>query len=91
MVAVPEMLPGRASLITRIEVVTTAAPPTFENAPQPPQPQVQISPEDTKKWGRILLIFIIIVFVVPTCIGIAGSIIGTLVAVLAPLVALFFS
>ena len=91
-VAVPELLrPAAPPPVTRVEVVMPAAPPTFETPFQPPPQQVQIPPEEAKKWGRILLIFIIIVFVLPTCIGIAASILGALVGIIAPLLAFFFN
>ena len=89
-VPVPEIMRPARPPVTRIEVVEPIGAPTFENAPPAPQPGVQVSPEDARKWGRILVAFIIIVFVVPTCIGIAASIVGALAGIIVPFLALFF-
>jgi len=37
---------------------------------------------------RWIWIFIIVVFVVPTCVGLAGTLVGVIVSVLAPLLAI---
>jgi endogenous inhibitor of DNA gyrase (YacG/DUF329 family) len=62
-------------------------PPPVSEVP-PPQP-VTAAPE-AARWVRVLLILIVLSFVIPTCIGIAASVIGTIVAVVAPFVGLLF-
>jgi len=42
----------------------------------------------TKTQIRWIWIFIIVVFVVPTCVGLAGTLVGVIVSVLAPLLAI---
>jgi hypothetical protein len=56
------------------------------------------SKQTMSKWGRYLVIFLVLTVGVPTCLGlvgallgIGGSIIGTIVAILAPFASLLFS
>ena len=41
------------------------------------------------KYGRWLIIFILLVVGVPTCLGIGGTLIGIAASILAPLIAIF--
>ncbi len=100
-VPVPEMLrPAGPRPVTWVEVVPPTSrqekpsqpdkAPAIEDAYQPAQPQGQPSTGDTAKWVRILLIVLAVVFVVPTCIGIVGAMLGVLASVIAPLLAFIF-
>jgi len=100
-VPVPEMLrPAGPRPVTWVEVVPPdsreeqpnrpAQAPAAEEAPQPYLPQGQTSTGDTAKWLRILLIVLVVVFVIPACLGIVGAILGTLVSVIAPLLVFIF-
>ena len=44
--------------------------------------------EDQKRWLKIGIIALILIFVVPTCIGLIASVLGALVGIGAPIVSL---
>jgi hypothetical protein len=63
---------------------TSVAIPLELRKPITPKP-IQL----TKTQIRWIWIFIIVVFVVPTCLGLIGTLVGVVVSVLAPLLAIF--